>query len=155
MAGREKDGKGEILRRQGTLNPRPEEVKDSLFQGSDFFDPRDLVQVRYEMLRRVTEEDQTVAETTKSFGVSRPCFYKTRESFEQSGLAGLVPRKRGPRGGHKLTAEVMQHIEEALSAGDVGDASALAGLVEARWGLKVHPRSIERALALRKERGPQ
>jgi hypothetical protein len=40
------------------LNPSPERVTDELFQ--EFFDPRDLVQVKYEMLRRVQTEGQPV-----------------------------------------------------------------------------------------------
>ena len=47
------DSKGESLRQQGVLNPHPEKVADPLFHDSEFFDPRDLVQVKYEMLRRV------------------------------------------------------------------------------------------------------
>jgi len=35
------------LRKQGTLNPRPREVTDPLFAKDSFFDPRDLVQVKY------------------------------------------------------------------------------------------------------------
>jgi hypothetical protein len=40
-------GKLEALRQQGTLNLHPEEVTDSRFQEDEFFDPRDLVQVKY------------------------------------------------------------------------------------------------------------
>src|SRR5439155_26012875 len=40
--------KAEALREQGALNPRSHAVKSELFQDSDFFDPRDLVQVKYE-----------------------------------------------------------------------------------------------------------
>ena len=50
------DSKGESLRQQGVLNPHPEKVADPLFHDSEFFDPRDLVQVKYEMLRRVRVE---------------------------------------------------------------------------------------------------
>src|SRR2546429_5356023 len=45
--------KRQTLRRHGTLNPQPESVTHSLFQNSDFFDPDDLLQVKYEMLRQV------------------------------------------------------------------------------------------------------
>ena len=34
-----------VLREQGCLHARPEKVIDELFQQSDFFDPRDLIQV--------------------------------------------------------------------------------------------------------------
>jgi predicted Zn-dependent protease len=42
------------LREEGTLHSAPEKVRDPKFQDSDFFDPRDAVQVKYEMLRRVS-----------------------------------------------------------------------------------------------------
>ena len=40
------DPKSLALRQQGCLNPHPEQVKDELFQTREFFDPRDLVQVK-------------------------------------------------------------------------------------------------------------
>jgi hypothetical protein len=42
------DPKGESLREHATLNSHPEQVTDALFQTAPFFDPRDLVQVKYE-----------------------------------------------------------------------------------------------------------
>ena len=49
---RTKGGKREALARDGALNPHPEAVRDALFADNPFFDPADLVQVRYEMVRR-------------------------------------------------------------------------------------------------------
>ena len=72
------DSKGESLRQQGVLNPHPEKVADPLFHGSEFFDPRDLVQVKYEMLRRVRVERASVTEVTQAFGFSRPVFYQAQ-----------------------------------------------------------------------------
>src|SRR5687767_15934512 len=113
MARREKpDPKLAALRESGTANPHAQDVHDPAFAGSDFFDPRDLVQVRYEMLRRVRTEGQPIAETAKRFGVSRPTFYKAQADFERAGLPGLLPEKRGPRGPHKITTEVLRFIEE-------------------------------------------
>jgi len=45
--------KRQALRQQGVLNPRSQDVQHELFQNSNFFDPKDLVQVKYEMLRQV------------------------------------------------------------------------------------------------------
>ena len=89
----EKDPKLEALRQQGTLNPRPRDVTDPLFARDSFFDPRDLVQVKYEMLRRVQSEGHSVTGAATSFGFSRPSFYQALEAFEEGGLAGLVPRR--------------------------------------------------------------
>ena len=92
----DQDTKTRTLQQQGTLNPRPKTVRDELFLQDDFFDPRDLVQVKYEMLRRVRTEGTSVTDAAANFGFSRPSFYQAQSAFEQDGLAGLVPHKRGP-----------------------------------------------------------
>ena len=52
------------LRAQHALNPHPEAVTDTAFVGGgDLFDARDLVQVKYEMLRRVRAEGQAVTQS--------------------------------------------------------------------------------------------
>ena len=89
--------KRQVLRQTGTLNPRPDRVADELFGGSDFFDPNDLLQVKYEMLRRVRQDDFTVRQAAQLFGFSRPSFYQAQEAFTRGGLGALVPQKRGPR----------------------------------------------------------
>ena len=109
----EQDPKLEALRQQGTLNPRPGEVTDELFVEDSFFDSRDLVQVKYEMLRRVQAEGKSVSDAAAAFGFSRPSFYQAQSAFGQDGLAGLVPHKRGPKQAHKLTEEVLAIIREA------------------------------------------
>jgi len=153
MPGRKlSDPKLAALLNQGAANPRPQTVHDAAFHDSDFFDPRDLVQVRYEMLRRVRSEGQSIAGAAASFGVSRPTFYKARTDFERDGLPGLLPAKRGPHGPHKLTAEVMDLVASALSEDSSLDAHALADLLGRRKGLRVHPRTIERALSRSKKK---
>jgi hypothetical protein len=77
-------------------------VRDPKFRAYDFFDPRDLVQVKYELLRRVSLEHASVTDATAEYGVSRPTYYQAKAHFATAGIAGLVPRKRGPRGPHKL-----------------------------------------------------
>ena len=144
--------KRHTLRQQGTLNPRPQDVTHSLFQDSDFFDRHDLVQVKYEMLRQVRIEKQLVSQSAKAFGFSRPSFYQARSTFEQSGVAGLVPQKRGPRSGHKLTPEVMEFLTRTQAADPSLRAEQLAQLVEGNFGVKVHPRSTERQFRRQKKR---
>src|SRR5215472_10255078 len=99
--------KRDALRRNGSLNPHPEVVTDPLFQTGDFFDPADLVQVKYEMLRRVRVDKQSVSESASSFGFSRPTYYQAEADFQRDGLVGLLPEKRGPRQAHKLTSDVL------------------------------------------------
>ena len=140
------DAKLQSLRAQGCLNRRPEAVSDLLFREDDFFDPHDLVQVKYEMLRRVRREGLPVSRASATFGFSRPAYYQAQFACEQEGLPGLVPKKRGPRGGHKLTEEVLEFVAQERAKDDSVRASVLADLVARRFGVKVHPRSVERAL---------
>ena len=138
------------LREEGTLNPAPERVRDPKFQQHEFFDPRDLVQVKYELLRRVSVENASVTDATEEYGVSRPTYYQTRATFDTAGVAGLVPRKRGPRGPHKLQGEVLAFVQQQLVAGEPVRARELAKLIRQKFELTIHPRTIERAVAGKK-----
>src|SRR5437764_13352855 len=100
--------KQQALRQHGTLNPRPQDVRHPLFQDSNFFDPDDLLQVKYEMLRQVHVDHRPISQAAHEFGFSPPSSYQANAAFEQTGLTGLVPLKRGPRSGHKLIPEVME-----------------------------------------------
>jgi transposase len=145
-----KHPKVRALLEEGTLNPVPEKVHDPKFQDSEFFDPRDIVQVKYEMLRVVSVENASVANATEEYGVSRPTYYQTKASFDEAGIAGLVPKKRGPRGPHKLQGEVLEFIQTQVVAGQPIRARELAKLVRQKFDLDVHPRTIERAVAVKK-----
>jgi len=140
------DPKAEALAQRGCLHPHPERVSEELFTSSEFFDPRDLLQVKYEMLRRVLVERDTVSQSAARFGLSRPSFYQARVLYEKGGLPALLPKKPGPRRAHKLSEEVVEALREMLDKEPDLSASALAELVEERFGVSVHPRSIERAL---------
>ena len=147
------DAKGKALAEHGALNPRPKHVTHELFQFNEFFDPYDLVQVKYEMLRQVRVDGQTVTEAAVAFGFSRPAFYQAQASFEQDGLPGLVPKRPGPRLAHKLSETVMQFIDQQRAKDRTLRAPALANTIRKRLRLSVHPRSIERALSRRTKKG--
>src|SRR5262245_40891681 len=144
---RKPDAKLRALQESGTANPHAQDIRDDAFAESAFFDPRDLVQVRYEMLRRVRKEGHSVAKATALFGVSRPTFYKVQRDFDTRGLIGLLPNKRGPRGPHKIKSEVSRFIEEAIAAEPSLNVHELAQRINKRFDLKVHRRTVERALA--------
>ncbi len=150
-ADRRKDEKQRVLRQHATLNPRPDGVTHPLFRDSEFFDPRDLLQVKYEMLRLVSVEKRPVSEAAKAFGLSRPSFYQAQAAFEHSGLAGLIPQKPGPRSGHKLTPAVMEFLTRARVAEPSVRPERLASLVKKNFGVQVHPRSIERQFLRQKK----
>jgi transposase len=140
------------LRRHGCLNPRPEAIDDELFHSMEFFDPHDLLQVKYEMVRRVRLEGQQISHTARSFGVSRPTVYQALSAFEQGGLPALLPRRPGPRRAHKLSEEVVDFLERTLADEPNCGAAELAVAVGERFGLSVHPRSVERALRRREKK---
>lgn len=143
------------LRESGTLNPAPESVRHPAFAESVFFDPNDLLQVKYEMLRALEVDGQSIAGTARAFGVSRPTVYEAKGHFETKGLLGLLPEKRGPKHPHKLTPDVMKMVTDWISKEPEIDSSALAARVKERWRVTVHPRTIEKALAREAKRGRQ
>ncbi len=121
--------------------------------GNPFFDARDLIQVKYEMLRRVREDGQSVSQAVAAFGFSRPSFYQAQAVFAAEGLPGLVPQRPGPKRAHKLSEEVVDRLEAALEANPALTSAQLAQRLEAELGLQVHRRSVERALSRRQKKG--
>ena len=150
---RPEDPKVAALREARALNPRPEAVTDEAFLAEEFLDARDLVQVKYEMVRRVRAEGQPVSAAAAAFGFSRPSWYAAAEALDREGLPGLLAQRPGPRRAHKLTSEVIDFIEQALDEDPSLRAAGLAAVVADRFGITVHPRSVERALARRQ--GPK
>ncbi len=145
-----KDPKEAALIEEGTLNPVPEKVRDPKFHQSDFFDARDIVQVKYEMLRRVSVDNASVTDATDEYGVSRPTYYQAKANFDATGIAGLVPKKRGPRGPHKLQGEILAFVEKQHVEGEPIRARELARAIREEFSVDVHPRTIERALGGKK-----
>jgi transposase len=144
---RQRARRRQALSAQGGSHPHPEAVTDPLFRDSAFFDPNDLVQVKYEMLRSVQKERRAVVEAAQAFGLSRPVFYVTQALFQREGLPGLLPRKRGPKRPHKLHEEAMAVLVEGIQeAGRMLKGEELAELLLRRCGVGAHPRSILRRL---------
>ena len=141
------DPKVEALRAERCLNPRPEAVRDQRFQGSEFLDARDLVQVKYEMVRRARVDGEPVARAAEAFGFSRPSFYAAQSALDRGGLQALVPARPGPKRAHKMSDEVVAFARERLASDPSLSSKDLAGLITERFGVTVHRRSVERALA--------
>ena len=148
MARKKPDPKEEALRAARALNPRPDEVTAPEFSASEFFDARDLVQVKYEMLRQARQEGSTVSDAASAFGFSRPSFYEAKAAYEQAGIPGLLPKRPGPRRAHKLSESIVERLIEAATEETLSSAD-LADLADREFGVRVHPRSVERALARR------
>lgn len=145
------DERKQRLKKEGTLHPNPDRVKADLLAKSPFFDANDLIQMKYEMLRSVTVDEQPVAQAADTFGLSRVAYYHALKQYQSHGLAGLLPYKRGPKHPHKFTPEVMSFIDEQLIAIEGRpDWSLLSKRIEDKFGTKVHPRSVERAVKQKK-----
>lgn len=150
---RTEDAKTAALRAAGTLHPHPEAVRDQAFAaGAEFFDRRDRLQVRYEMLRCHRVDGRPVTEVAAAFGVSRQAFYMAERAFRSEGLAALLPRPRGPKRAHKCTDAILDFVERWRSerGGEVEETAA--DVVARRFGIAIHPRSLDRALARRKKK---
>jgi transposase len=153
VSAKKPDPKDRTLRERGALNPHPQCVTDELFAEYEFFDSRDLVQVKYEMLRRAQKEGWSVTRSAKAFGLSRVAYYRALAAFRKTGIWGLMPRRRGPRHPHKLSPEVMDFVREALKKEPSLSTANLPRMIKKRFGISIHRRSIERALRRIEKRG--
>lgn len=149
---KKQDPKVDALRTSGTLNPHPEKVRDQLFSSNEFFDSRDLMQVKYEMLRRVKEEGWSITEAAVAFGFSRTALYDVQSDFDEAGMSGFIPERRGPREAHKLSGPVLNFVEETKQQDQSVRTPQLVALIKQKFGIDVHRRSIERALNRKKKR---
>ena len=137
------------LKKEGTLHPYLDRVRSDLIAKSRFFDANDLMQMKYEMLRSVSVDQQPIAKAAYTFGLSRVAYYHAQKQYQQHGLAGLLPHRRGPKRPHKFTPEVMSFIDEHLrTTGGRPDWNFLSKQIEDRFGAKVHPRSVSKMRGL-------
>jgi transposase len=148
-----KDAKSDVLCQQGVLHRRPQDVTDPLFHTSAFFDARDLVQVKYELLRRVQVEGLAVRTAATLFGFSRSAFYQAQLAYQRSGLPGLIPQHHGPRHPHKLSDPVIDFVLQHQACDPSLRLATLCQLVQEAFGFSIHPRSLQRALTRRQKKG--
>ena len=81
------------------LNPHPEQVRDPGFLASDFFDARDAVQVKYEMVRKVKADGAPVTEAAAAFEVLPALLLRggRRAGVLRAGRAGARPARAARR----------------------------------------------------------
>ncbi len=99
-----------FLQHEGLLNPRPERVTHPLFETLDFFDPYDLPQVRYEMLRSARAEQNSVADACRLYGFSREYFYRLERNFMDRGYVSLLGSSMGRRPLIAMNQEIVNFI---------------------------------------------
>jgi len=148
------DPKATALRAASVLHPHPEDVQDPAFATGPFFDARDRVQVKYEMLRRQQVDGQPVTAVATAFGVSRQAFYTAQAAFTTQGLPGLLPRPRGPQRRHKCTPAIVAFARQWRAEHRRARAAEVAAAVQAAFGVTLHPRSLLRALARPEKKPP-
>jgi len=144
--------KRKILGQNGTLNKNPDKVADNNFKNIAFFDPNDIVQVKYEMLRSAQKDGVGILKASKTYGFSRISFYKIDKVFKEHGLSGLLPKKRGPRSAHKLTVEIMEFVSELTRQKPDIKSTGIKKEIKERFSVTVHQRSIERAIKRSKKK---
>jgi hypothetical protein len=151
------DPKVATLRAAGALHPHPEAVRDEAFLRHAFFDARDRVQVKYEMLRRHEVDQRPVTEVAASFSVSRQAFYEAQTAFAATGLPGLIPKRPGPKHAHKCTEAILDFAERWQAETPERSAGRLTAAVRQQFHITIHPRSLQRALERRKKKrhGPE
>lgn len=131
------------LEAAGLVHPRPEAVRAEPFApGQPFFLADDKVQVKYEMLRAVHVDGETVSAAAAAHGYSRAEYYLVDRAFAERGMAGLVDGRRGRRGPTKLSGEIAEFIQQASAERSGAD---LAREVTERFGVSLHRRTVERA----------
>lgn len=135
------------LKQAGLLHRNPERIRDPLFtEHPDFFDPRDLLQVRYEALRAHLVDGDQVARVCRRFGTSRQTFYAILEKFVENGSSGLLPDKPGPKGPSKLSVDVLSFARAQYDRRPEVSGAELAGRIESKFGISIHKRTMERLL---------
>ena len=157
---KESTAKRKILGQNGTLNKNPYKVTDNNFKNIAFFDPDDIVQVKYEMLRSAQKDGVGIFNASMTYGFSRISFYKIDKAFNKHGISGLLPKKRGPRRAHKLTVEIMEFVSGLTDQKPDIKSAEIKKEIKERFSITVHQRSIERAIKRskkkhRKTRGPK
>lgn len=139
------------------LARRLPEIKDRLFRSGDFFDPRDVTQVKYEMLRRHRVDGLSVREVAALFGVSRQTVYNVARDFDEHGLIGLSERKPkarpGPRAAWKCTREVIAYAARRRRDRPGVALAEIARAVARRFQISVTAGALRVALG-RDQRSP-
>jgi transposase len=146
MSDHETDKRGEMMK-NGSYNHRADAVTNKLFQRFRFFDAHDVMQVKYEMLRAVEKDNCDITEAAEAFGFSRVSFYQARKDFEANGIAGLIPKKRGPKGSRKVNES---DIEFAKALIGTHTKAQIVMLLKEERGVEISKRTLERQLSDKK-----
>ena len=143
--------KTDILKENGTYNKKYEQVTAPCFQSGIFFDSRDLVQVKYELLRSIGSGEYTVTQASELFGMSRETIYKSKAAYDAGGIQALIPKKTGPKGAHKLTSQGQDFIDSYVAEHPSASAAETNAKMKEKVGISVHNRTVERYLSKKRQ----
>ena len=140
-------GRYRALEQAGLLHPAPDAVVGEAFRSHpQFFAAFDKVQVKYEMLRAHVVGGESATAAAGSHGYSRASFYLVQAAFERAGTVGLLDERPGRRGPVKLSPEVLGFLDARHREQPGASGAQLASELEAALGVRVHRRTIEKAL---------
>jgi len=135
------------LEAAGLVHPAPEAVVSEPFGSHpEFFASFDKVQVKYEMLRAHVLDGDSATAAARAHGYSRASFYLVAAGFEQSGMVGLLDERPGRRGPLKLSPEVLAFLEARRRGRPGASGAELASELETALGVRLHRRTLEKAL---------
>ena len=142
--------KKDILIENGTFNKNYKNVKISKFIDDRFFDPMDIAQVKYEMLKEVERNGMTITDAADNYGFSRTAYYSIKDAFGTQGIRGLIPEKTGPKSPHKLTQEYQNLIDEWVLDNPSISSNEIAERLNQECFINISKRTIERYRAKKK-----
>ena len=132
---------------------RNDKVTEPRFLDSDLFDPKDLLQVRYEMVRSIKEGVITLDEVPSKYGVSAMTAKRCVSSLEKGGIIALVPERKGPKGPSSLDDESLRFIDSYIAEHPKASGRKVHDALEAEKHVGVSKRTVERYLSSKKAKG--
>ena len=145
--------KEEHLRATQTFNTNYAKINDPIFQRSGIMDPRDLLLVRFELVRSLELDGKPIEEVCSQYGIS-PCTARRYvRDMKERGLIALVPEKRGPNGPSVMTDEIANYIDKYLTDHPKASAGKVyQSLVDAKK-VTIGKRTVERYISSKKGKG--
>jgi len=138
--------KQDFLNKEGLANRRAERVTHSLFLTLDFFDPLDLPQVKYELLRAARVDNISVTEACNLFGFSREYFYRLEKAFMKHGYVSVIGSAMGRRPIIALNQEIVSFIVHRKMEEPRLSGKALRKEILQQYSIDCSRRTVERII---------
>jgi len=138
------------LKENNSYNKKADKVFNSLFLTNPYFDPYDILQVKYEMLRAVKNNELSVSDTSRQFGFSRTAYYKIESHFKDEGIDGLCFKKTGPKAPAKVTEDLLSFAASLKAQQPDITNDEIVEEIRLQKGVTIHKRSLQREKAKKK-----